>query len=1037
MSNIFEQVWNELPDNKEAPITQEQKDTITKEITSPTPSLEESINNYVRKKVNTDYDTPYSDPEAEREDDVSALRKFHFGMKEAYVGGEEASMRSDLVNSIKYIKAEHPEVAAKLGIREKGQYKDPTDSYIINSLIAFAQAAETTIASSAVTLFGSEEQIDKWDKQVQSISFSPEWYEMSPEDRRKTLDLQAETKLKEDFPEFYSNPTLRESGWTDVGNFVSTLASPTTFVAPAAKTYKAAMAVGGLWGAYDAALHDLADKGKVDPLQVALGTGAGMIFSPVLKASFEKGGRYLSEKGIEVFDKVATKRRYNLAEKTLDKYEEALAREIYAGVSKGIARNTAASAYGLDAKTIHNMYIFTGRTRNIPKNAEHAGEYLSTLEERAGWWRHNEAINTIGEQASKWLVPIYDRMAKIAPKIAHELRGVDFRTHLRTHTYFLEAKDWLNQFRKLTDTDRVYLKNLLSVDSKEAFTEARTFMHSKMKSDPEKYKDFVANWLKVRRLLLRVKKEYEAAGYDFDPIANFFPRTAKFPKHMDKIHVGLFHKLASEESDKLGRKLTGEELGLIMRKVARVAKKEGKTAKSSGHLRQRTVDEVTEFLEPYYADPVESLHSYLRMAASDIERQRFFQKFGLTKKERVKLDLIDEAVPANITNLSKSLEHLDKHQQDQVADLLQARFTTGEKAPHRYNQMFKNMGYILTLFNPYSALTQLKDQAFSLYKYGIRETAKSWVTPKQITKSDLGLTDAMEELFANTTKTKRTMDFFAKWSGFNKIDMLGKETALNAALRTYTKLAKTAEGSKEISNKWGRYFEEDTPKLIRDLHDGNLSENVRLLLWHELADFQPIALSEMPERYLTMKNGRIIYMLKSFFIKQLSFLRRNILEELAKGNTTKGVTNAAIFAGYWNLTGTGVDLAKQTMIDLFAGTDTPIQISDAMVENTLQMIGINKYQQARAAREGPVSTIIDFLIPPVPFVDDISVSIVQDKPEQAWRAVPYFGPIVTKAIKSKKKQRARISRFGIEDTKSLSTREKKARKKLSEFDYGL
>jgi hypothetical protein len=318
--------------------------------------------------------------------------------------------------------------------------------------------------------------------------------------------------------------------------------------------------------------------------------------------------------------------------------------------------------------------------------------------------------------------------------------------------------------------------------------------------------------------------------------------------------------------------------------------------------------------------------------------------------------------------------------------MLNSRFTMGESSPHRFWQTFKNIGYTVTLFNPYSALTQFGDQAFSFYKYGIKNTLKTWVTPKILDKSDLGLTDAMAELYANTTMTKRTMDAFAKWSGFTSIDKFGKDVILNSALTKYTKLAKTREGAHSIAKEWGRYFEEDTPRLIRDLYDGKLTDNVKLLLWHDLADVQPIALSEMPQKYLSMPNGRVFYMLKSFLIKQLSFVRRQIVGELQQNNTTKGLTNLAMFAGYWNLVGGAVDMGKSKLVDMFADTSTPIDISDLMVENTIQMIGLNKYHTRRAGQVGPVATAVDFLMPPIPIIDDVAIAAYQNRPEKAWKA---------------------------------------------------
>ena len=1028
MSSAFERLLSDV--SRETPAIKPE---------SPEPSTLDSISEQFSRKVreqvqvdNTQIPPTGAEVHPEQVSEVDPTDigdKLAFGFAQATSGTREADVRSDITYAYRYLKADHPELAAKLGIREKGSYSDPTDSYILNSLVAFAQAADTTLISGLATLFGSEKQVENWDNYITEHSFGKEWYDMDAEGRRQYMDDQATTQLQKDFPAFYANPELRESAWVTAGNVGAALVSPTTLLGPAAATYKSAAGIGAGWGAMDMALLDLADRGKIDPMHVAGGALFGTVFAPTLRFSVLKGGKYIGE----VFDKVATRHKYNQSNKLLNQYEEMVAKEVSHGVSRGIARNTAQGGLGLDNKTINHMYTVTGRERKLPKNAEQAADFMSTIEERSGWWRQNQAINRAGTEISKWTTPIIDRMTKLSPKLAHAMRGVDFRTHIRTHAYFERSKPWLKKFNKLSKANQLEIKKLLSTDSHASYFKASRIMYEMEKKDPSTFTGFSSDWREIKTLLKEIADEYTAKGYDFKPLDYFFPRTAKYPKHMTNAHAGLFHKLSSDAAEKKGSALTHEELGLLMRNTFRRIEKEGGKVKSSGHLRERSVNEITDFMEPYYADPIESLHSYLRMASNDIERMSFFQKFGLTHKEKVHIDKIDSAIPKDIGKLAKSLNGLDNYQREQVVDMLRVRFTSGEASPHRFWQNFKNLGYILTIFNPYSAMTQFGDQAFPMFKYGINRTVKVWVTPAQIQRSDLGLTDAMEELYANTTMTKKVMDGFAKYSGFQRIDTFGKDTILNAALQKYIKQAKTPKGNKEIAAKWGRFFEDETPKLLKDLRAGELTDNVKLLLWHELADVQPIALSEMPEKYLAMPNGRIFYMLKSFLIKQLSFVRRQIVGELQQNNTTTGIKNLALFAGYWNLVGGTVDVSRSALIDMFAGTNTPIDLSDLMVENTIQMMGLSKYHGIRAGKEGPVNTVMDFFLPPIPFVDDIAIAAYQDRPEKAWRAVPGVGPVMHKILQAKKKQQKRMGSFEVGAGEALSPRESKSRKRLQQF----
>ena len=115
-----------------------------------------------------------------------------------------------------------------------------------------------------------------------------------------------------------------------------------------------------------------------------------------------------------------------------------------------------------------------------------------------------------------------------------------------------------------------------------------------------------------------------------------------------------------------------------------------------------------------------------------------------------------------------------------------------------------------------------------------------------------------------------------KWSGFRAVDRLGKETLINRAFTNHVKAIKTEKGLAEFRKKWTPSFGDDMPDLIEALKKGDMESNdVKLLLWHELSDMQPVSLSEMPLKYLQNPNGRTFYMLKTFTLKQFDVMRRD------------------------------------------------------------------------------------------------------------------------------------------------------------------
>ena len=57
-----------------------------------------------------------------------------------------------------------------------------------------------------------------------------------------------------------------------------------------------------------------------------------------------------------------------------------------------------------------------------------------------------------------------------------------------------------------------------------------------------------------------------------------------------------------------------------------------------------------------------------------------------------------------------------------------------------------------------------------------------------------------------------------------------------------------------------------------------------MLLYSRLLDFQPVALSEMPEYYLKAGNGRVFYMLKTYTLKQMDVFRKEVWHTMKNGD---------------------------------------------------------------------------------------------------------------------------------------------------------
>jgi hypothetical protein len=201
------------------------------------------------------------------------------------------------------------------------------------------------------------------------------------------------------------------------------------------------------------------------------------------------------------------------------------------------------------------------------------------------------------------------------------------------------------------------------------------------------------------------------------------------------------------------------------------------------------------------------------------------------------------------------------------------------------------------------------------------------------------------------------------------------------------KLAETP--TQEFTDKMENIFGDEAKQTIKDLKDGNISTNVKMLLFSELADVQPISLSEMPEYYLKGGNMRVFYMLKTYTIKQIDVFHNEVFRKLDNPKTRlEGLSNLVRLSMALALTGATSDLLK----DLLLGRE--IKLDDLILDNILKLMGFSKWQIYKSRRDGLLTALMQSILPPVPFLDDMYKDIVNQKSLPDWRiasAVPLVG----------------------------------------------
>ena len=382
-----------------------------------------------------------------------------------------------------------------------------------------------------------------------------------------------------------------------------------------------------------------------------------------------------------------------------------------------------------------------------------------------------------------------------------------------------------------------------------------------------------------------------------------------------------------------------------------------------GLAQQRVIEEIDPLLKDHYYSAPESLNFYINSAVREVERRKFFGKnVVLDEANRVNLE---QSIGAFAQDALRKGE-ISSDQLDDLSMLLQARFVLGEKSGHALVVGAKDVqtGALLAQFD--SAVIQLADIGASVYANGLRNTIKSIVPAirkkTETSAEEFGVLNTISADINSKGVLANGLDTVLKYSGFKGIDRLGKDIFISAAYKNNTQLART--NPEKISEKWGQVFGDETTNLIEDLKAGRVSVNVKLLLFNQLSDVQPISLSEMPLQYLKAPNGRILYALKSFAIKQLDIMRRDFAGQLARGNYKEGFTNMGNYAMSIGLAGGAVGTAR----DILQTKELrPEQFDDKVFETWMSLLFLNKYTRDRYLAEGEVGQAVLGVVTPASF----------------------------------------------------------------------
>lgn len=327
-------------------------------------------------------------------------------------------------------------------------------------------------------------------------------------------------------------------------------------------------------------------------------------------------------------------------------------------------------------------------------------------------------------------------------------------------------------------------------------------------------------------------------------------------------------------------------------------------------------------------------------------------------------------------------------------ELARSLIVRGSQGPSSWLANARKAAYMGTIGNPYSALLNFGDVSNTVVNFGADNTAAGIINYLKknnlaVNAGDVGLANQATGEFLREGATawnrrfNKVSNATFKASGFRGADIAGKTVTLNAAVQRGRQLA--ADGT--LAKEYGWLFNRNEINLLRrDLLKGNKTDRVREFAAAELAKLQPSDLAQMPKWYLDNPNGRVLYMLRTFGLKQLQQIDRLVIEtwkEGVKRNDNKlkaeAIKNAA---AYLVIVGGGNTLLNELRQPIKGKREAfeLDKMQEYFVDFMLGVASVNTlstYNLKRAAGGDAKDLIMAFFPAPINMAEDFAADTAQ------------------------------------------------------------
>lgn len=311
-------------------------------------------------------------------------------------------------------------------------------------------------------------------------------------------------------------------------------------------------------------------------------------------------------------------------------------------------------------------------------------------------------------------------------------------------------------------------------------------------------------------------------------------------------------------------------------------------------------------------------------------------------------------------------------------NMVESIVVNGPKGPNKWVSNFRKAAYMGTIGNPYSAVLNVGDTFNSMLNFGVKNTTDSILESikrkgGRVTVDDIGMGQQAtgEFLRDGVSGAQKRFDDLSdkvfKVSGFQGIDRWGKGVAMNAALKKNKQLAQ--EGFSEFSDKWKHVFNEsEMRQLHADVLAGRKSKLVTDMSAAELSKLQPTDVAALPQWYLDNPNWRVLYMLRTFGIKQLQQMENLVVNQWKAGNKNEAIKNALAYA---TIVGGGNAAIQEGRQALKGEAPDPTNIGVRWTDHMLGSMSANTlglYNLSRSVNEKNPVYLASGVVPPIGMV---------------------------------------------------------------------